>query len=252
MSLKSAVILMAITIAMISCTEPATPDSSATPDTPANQRYWLDVGGFAVVHWDASPDAHSYEVYYGTCPDESRSYNDCISAGKTSSTSAAICLDQFGSFEGNCHYTSHSDFSKESGIWVVACNSRRCAKMDVANPAQRLPGPEGPIVSPPGGFEGKKIRRDLNPDTATLTWNAVDAATYFEIWIRRSGPSSSFRLGSTIEGLGLRAQRTSYTPEEHHILPFYYGTGPYELTSWKVRACNKAGCSSFTPVITIE
>ena len=39
--------------------------SPTAPDTPANQRYWHDVDEFVVLHWDASPRAEYYRVYYG-------------------------------------------------------------------------------------------------------------------------------------------------------------------------------------------
>ena len=72
------------------------------------------------------------------------------------------------------------------------------------------------------------------PDDAGLTWDAVEGATYYEVYqdadldAEVSAPLTSYR---------------DYSPNE------FLG---FDTTSYKVRACNKAGCSPFSEVVTLE
>ena len=105
--------------------------------------------------------------------------------------------------------------------------------------------PEGPVDVPsvPTGFRGEKIEIDNNPDDVRLTWDPVDGATYYELW-KGSDPTLPFELLVTISA-PLEAQSFNIAPNRAFF-------GEYSLTSWEVRACNKAGCSAFTDIVTIE
>ena len=110
---------------------------------------------------------------------------------------------------------------------------------------------DGPVSAPttPPGFRGKKIAHpggdfaDLSPDYAKLTWEPVAGATYYELW-KGSKPDLPFELVIRVNA-PLEAQSFGIAPNRGFF-------GSYDLTSWKVRACNKAGCSPFTDIVTIE
>ena len=104
---------------------------------------------------------------------------------------------------------------------------------------------DGPVDAPstPAGFEGEKIEIANFPDDARLTWNAVDGATYYELW-KGSDPDLPFELLIQISA-PLEAQFFDTSPNRTTF-------GEYSLTSWKVRACNKAGCSAFTNTVTVN
>ena len=104
---------------------------------------------------------------------------------------------------------------------------------------------DGPMDAPstPADFRGEKIDIAERPDNARLTWNAVDGATYYELW-KGSDPDLPFELLIQISA-PLEAQFFDISPNRTTF-------GEYSLTSWKVRACNKAGCSAFTNTVTVN
>ena len=106
---------------------------------------------------------------------------------------------------------------------------------------------DGPVSAPPtpSGFRGKKIVRGatLAADGAKLTWEAAAGATYYELW-RGSDSDLPFELVAQINA-PLEAQSFGVFPNRGLF-------GNYDLTSWRVRACNKAGCSPFTETVTVE
>ena len=238
--------------------------ATTPPESPTNQRYWHDVSQFVVLHWDASAHADSYIIYYGDCPEE----GPCDVLGETRSTSAAAYIGEHlyrddCSPQSPCTSSPHGDDRPSTNaadfvheIYIVACNSSGCSERETANPAQRLLSPDGPAPSTPTGFKGEKIVRSEAPDGASVTWNPVDGATYYELWVG-SVPSSEFRLGVEIQSHGVTFELEPVHPElrpwDRFSLPINRGAfGEYSTTSWKVRACNKAGCSPFSYIVTVE
>ncbi len=230
-----------------------------SPEPPANQRYWHDVNEFVVFHWDASARARSYVVYLGSCEgqDTADDPQGCSGdrLGETRSTTAAVRVGN-DLYPDDC--ASGNPCPTVNGIWVVACNRFRCSEHNPALTAQRLLSPDGTVPPTPKGFKGKKIVKGgsgIGPsDQASVQWDAVDGATHYELWVG-SVPSSDFSLGLTKPGYGLRATRTD--AKTHligaHETPTNAGFwGEYATTSWKVRACTKAGCSPFSKTVTIE
>ena len=54
---RCALVLVILLLAMAAC------GASNPPETPSNQRYWYDVDGMVVLHWDPSANASSYAVH---------------------------------------------------------------------------------------------------------------------------------------------------------------------------------------------
>ena len=273
-----------LALAMTACGAPT------APDTPANQRYWHDLDGFAVLHWDAPPGAEYYKIYYGDC---SKEY-PCTLLGESHSNTAAVFIseDLYRDCTRENPCSTASEISEirsnkaagfDHNLYVVACNGSACSDdithsgcdrrgeayglscsqispNDTADPAQRLMSPDGTTPPTPMDFEGKKNIRtngffDTAADDASVTWDQVDGATWYELWIG-SGPSSDFRLGREVKVLDYR-----WFPDEDwkdYLLnrldiPVNRGSwGEYATTSWKVRSCTMAGCSPFSETITVD
>ena len=145
---------------------------------------------------------------------------------------------------------------------VAACNEIGCS--DGFGRAKGLTEAQGPVDPPatPSGFEAQKSEQG-GPDDASLTWDAVEGATYYEVWQGKE-PSRSFDLDTEISA-PLRSTSDNEPPEScfyckdspANCCP-YFDDSPnrifmaFDTTSYKVRACNKAGCSPFTEVVTLR
>ena len=135
---------------------------------------------------------------------------------------------------------------------VAACNGNGCSNDGVpaggavtGSSAAGLTESDGPVDVPSApALEGKKIEISGAPDNAAVTWDSMEGATYYEIWKGGSNPSRPFELAKEVSE-PLESQSYA-TPVNRSFF------GEYSVTSWRVRACNKAGCSPFSNVITIK
>ncbi len=134
---------------------------------------------------------------------------------------------------------------------VAACNDNGCsidddlARRRVADGAAAgLTESDGPVDAPSvPALQGKKIEISGGGDSAEVTWDSMEGATYYELW-KGSDPSRPFGLAGEISA---PLEFQSYaTPVNRAFF------GEYSVTSWKVKACNKAGCSPFSNVVTIR
>ena len=137
---------------------------------------------------------------------------------------------------------------------VATCNDNGCSNDDdlaagivVGNAAAGLTESNGPVDVPYAPtLQGEKIVISItriSPDDATVTWNTVEGATYYELW-KGSVPSLLFELAEEI---------SAPLESQSFVTPTNRGTfGAFSVTSWKVRACNKAGCSAFSNIVTLE
>ena len=124
---------------------------------------------------------------------------------------------------------------------MLGCDSLVCSSETAVATTESA----GPVSVPasPTGFRGKKAGSNVFSEDARLTWNAVEGATYYELW-KVSHPDSSFELLVYVNA-PLEAQSFDIDPNRG-ILGLY-------RTSWcQGRACNKAGCSPFADVVTVE
>ena len=103
---------------------------------------------------------------------------------------------------------------------------------------------DGPVEVPLSPvLQGEKIEIRQASDYARVSWEPVETATYYELW-KGSRPDLPFELAEEISA-PLEFQSFS-TPVNRKTF------GEYSLTSWKVRACNQAGCSPFSNIVTIR
>ena len=91
------------------------------------------------------------------------------------------------------------------------------------------------IPAAPTGIRGRKVDVFFDTDDAEVFWDEVDGATYYEVYqgqgsdAQVSAPKTSYYDGSP---------RSSF--------------GAFVATSYRVKACNKAGCSPFSEGILIK
>ena len=144
--------------------------------------------------------------------------------------------------------------SASPAFFVTACNLRGCSEIDPANPAQVLHSPDGPAPSVPTGVKAGRARSSVG-DTE-IQWDAEDGATYYELWKGGALPSV-FRLEEEIPDSGWsydfdddEFRRNSKIKAIDSVISGLFGIT--YTTSWKVRACNKAGCSPFSKIVTVE
>lgn len=122
---------------------------------------------------------------------------------------------------------------------VQYCNDAGCSPQ--SDETGGLTEAQGPVDRPPtpSGFRGEKIDITAGGDDARVSWLTVEGATWYEV--EQGG--ISFKLDARIS-----APQTSHYDGKPNRGVF----GTYQTTRYKVRACNKAGCSSFTDVVTLE
>ncbi len=90
------------------------------------------------------------------------------------------------------------------------------------------------VPSVPTGVRGRKVNLYARTDDARVTWSAAPGATYYEVY-----------QGSRFDA-EISAPQTGYNDGSPNS--FF---GAFEATSYKVRACNKAGCSAFSERVTV-
>ena len=83
-------------------------------------------------------------------------------------------------------------------------------------------------------FGGMKVNVPLATDDARVTWSAAPGATYYEVY-----QESNFDAEISAPQTGYR----DYSPNSF--------LGAFQTTSYKIRACNKAGCSAFSERVTV-
>ena len=89
------------------------------------------------------------------------------------------------------------------------------------------------IPSSPTGIKGRKVDVSFGTDYAIVTWDAVQGATYYQVY------------KNSEHDRNISAPQTRY---EDHESSFFFG---FRGGTYTVRACNKAGCSAFTSGVTV-
>lgn len=150
---------------------------------------------------------------------------------------------QFELLESTGVRTEYADLDVRSDS-VYYYKVEYCTDVECSAPSDETGGitesdGEVEIPSVPGGFRGEKIDVSGAGDDARVLWNTTEGATWYEVFqdsdetwpdAEVSAPQTSYRDSSPNRGL--------------------FGT--YLTTSYRVRACNKAGCSELTELVTLD
>ena len=117
---------------------------------------------------------------------------------------------------------------------IVGCNDDGCS-----DPSRTggLTESDGDVDIPPipTGVEGKKVKLRFFPDNARISWDTVAGATYYKVY-----------QGSQFETEVSAPQVSYYDASPNRFL------GGFSSTSYKVQACNKAGCSLSSESVTVS
>ena len=117
---------------------------------------------------------------------------------------------------------------------IVGCNDDGCSDPSQTGGLTESDGTVD-IPSTPTGVQGDKVRRLFWPDDARVSWNMVEGATYYKVY-----------QGSKLEVEVSAPQVSYYDGSPNRFL------GAFSSTSYKVQACNKAGCSPFSESVTVH
>ena len=120
---------------------------------------------------------------------------------------------------------------------LQACNEVGCSP-----PTQTagLTEADGPVAIPSApSIRGQKIDVSGGTDEAKVTWDKVDGATYYQVYQSDSG-------NETLDA-EVSAPQTGYHDGSPNSSWFAFYT-----TTYRVKACNKAGCSAFSESVTLE
>ena len=142
---------------------------------------------------------------------------------------------------GGQHYGQHDDVGLEPST-VYSYELRACNEVGCSPPAQTagLTEAAGPVTIPPApGIRGQKIDVSGGTDNAKVTWDKVDGATYYLVYQSGSG-------NETLDA-EVSAPQTGYHDGSPNSSWFAFYT-----TTYRVKACNKAGCSAFSESVTLE
>lgn len=148
-------------------------------------------------------------------------------------------FSRVGDVSASGEETSYTDTGLEPNTVyyykAVACNGAICS--DESNEWGGLTEVVGPVDIPAAPeIRGEKVNISFGTDKARVHWDAVPWATYYRVYQDND-------LDAEVSAPAL-----SYYDNHPNT-----SLGAYQTTTYKVRACNKAGCSgdSETVVITI-
>ena len=119
---------------------------------------------------------------------------------------------------------------------LQACNAAGCSESSpvtggVTEASGQVDAPAAPSLS------GHRVS-DRN--IASLSWNEVAGATFYTVY-QDAGLDAEVSAPETTH--------TDYSPNTSYALLFF--SWSFDLTTYRVKACNKAGCSSFSNSVTL-
>lgn len=125
---------------------------------------------------------------------------------------------------------------------VYSYELRACNEVGCSPPKQTagLTEAAGPVDIPPAAsIRGEKVDVSGGTDEAKVIWDKVEGATYYEVY-------QSDRTNEKLDA-EVSAPQTSYHDGSPNSSWFEFYT-----TTYRVKACNKAGCSAFSKSVTID
>ncbi|MDE2805436.1 MAG: hypothetical protein OXN18_09870 [Gemmatimonadota bacterium] len=116
---------------------------------------------------------------------------------------------------------------------AIACNGRFCS--EDSNEWGGLTEAEGPVDIPAvPTIRGEKVNIPLGTDLARVHWDAVPGATFYRVYHDND-------LDAEVS-----APATSYLDTDPNTF-----LGAYQTTAYRVKACNKAGCSDYSDTVVL-
>ena len=216
------------------------------PDAPWDVRVTRSTSDSLTVGWTPPFFQESFEVRYGV--------SACNSTGCSYVTLAGIPHDiqyyelQRSSPEAGSEREMISDGWEylDTGLEpdtvysyeVRACNDSGCSSTTQGAGLTEVSGPVD-IPSVPN-IQGEKIVVSGAADNVRILWEKVGGATYYTVY--QSGPRTTEKLDARVSAPA--ASYLDISPNESFFA--------FETTTYRVKACNKAGCSEFSQSATIQ
>ena len=150
---------------------------------------------------------------------------------------------QFELLETTSTRTEHVDADvRPDSIYfykVQYCTDIECSTL--SNESGGVTEAVGEVAVPqmPAGFRGEKIDVSGGGDDARVHWSGTEGATYYEVYQDSD---------ATWPDAEISAPQSSYRDSSPNRGPF----GTYLTTGYRVRACNKAGCSALTDFVKLD
>jgi len=231
----------------------ATSYTHTDPDEDATNYYWVvgcNSGGCSDI------DSNSPARLEGSVPVFDLATSVRV-VGRTSS-SLTVMWHRYVDTHRDAHFELQRSTSLDSGYSLVAsnltgnehqdgglspnttyyykirsCNEVGCSLFSDAKGG--ITESDGPVDIPssPTGIQGRKVDVSFATDYAIVTWDAVQGATYYEVY------------KNSRHDKDISAPQTRY---EDHESSLFFG---FRGGTYTVKACNKAGCSAPTSGVTV-
>ena len=126
-----------------------------------------------------------------------------------------------------------------------ACDSSECSQFSSHVGAITEAEGEVDIPSTPQGLGGERVDISFRSDDASIWWNPVPGATYYQIY--QAGIDHIVFNSQHLDGTVFAPKTSYYDGDPNHILFVGFAT-----TYYRVSACNKAGCSALSESVVVS
>lgn len=223
------------------------------PDAPWGIRVMGRTTDSLTIEWEPPLSQESYEIIYAVSACNSAGCSDAFSPRARAGIPHDIQHftlrrssqeDQSASGEATMEIPVGGDY-RDVGLMpstVYSYELRACNEVGCSPPTQTagLTEAAGPVAIPSApSIRGEKIDVSMGTDTAELTWGKVDRATYYRVY---QSDRRNEKLDAEVSAPG-----TSYRDRSPNS-----SWGAFYTTTYRVKACNKAGCSAFSESVTIN
>ncbi len=205
------------------------------------------------IEWSSPPSQESYEITYAVSACNSAGCSDVFSPPARAGVPYDIQRfalrrssqeDPAASGEATVEKPFRDEY-RDVGLLpstVYSYELRACNEVGCSPPTQAagLTEAAGPVAIPSApSIRGEKVNVTAGTDNAKVIWDKVDGATYYLVYQSDRGYE---KLDADVS-----APETSY----HDISP-NSSLFAFYTTTYRVKACNKAGCSAFSESVTLE
>lgn len=223
------------------------------PDAPGAIRVTGRTSDSLTIEWEPPLSQESYDTTYAVSACNSAGCSDVFSGRARAGIPHDIQRfalrrssqeDPAASGEATVEKSFRNEY-RDVGLipsTVYSYELRACNEVGCSRPTQTagLTEAAGPVAIPSApSIRGQKIDVSGGTDEAKVIWDKVDGATYYQVY---QSDRSNEKLDAEVS-----APYTSYHDGSPNSSWFEFYT-----TTYRVKACNKAGCSAFSESVTLE
>ena len=222
------------------------------PDFPVFVRVTGRTSDSLTIEWRPPLYQESYEVTYAVSACNSAGCSDVFSSWRTGvpydiqrfALRRSSQEDPAASGEATVETPIGGEY-RDVGLMpstVYSYELRACNEVGCSPPTQAagLTEAADPVAIPSApSIRGEKVNVTMGTDNAKVIWDKVDGATYYLVY---QSDRSNEKLDAEVS-----APEVGY----HDGSP-NSSLGAFYTTTYRVKACNKAGCSAFSERVTLE